>query len=327
MAIRGRYWFSALCLCLTAGNAISAEYPERPLRLVVGQAPGGASDIVARAFAQALGIELGQNVVVDNRTGAGGTIGAAIAAQAAPDGYTILLGTNGPIAIAPHVMQKLEYQVERDFAAVGLFSQVPYLVVVNPSVPARSLKELVDLARATPGKLQFGSSGLGGTPHLCVELLRNITGIDMLHIPYRGGAPAQIDLIAGRIQVYCAGFPALGAHVRAGKLRALVVTATERAKLMPELPTSGEAGVPGFVVSAWNGILAPAKTPPAIIRRLYTALERAANTPAFEKELRSRGVEKLVLDPAAYTVFIRNESEKWRKVIDEQRRTGSRPGR
>lgn len=303
-----------LCCGVHAATAGAADYPQRPIRLIVGQAPGGASDIVARAYARAMSEELGQNVVVDNRTGAGGTIGAAIAAHSAPDGYTLLLATNGPIAIAPHVMEKLEYVPTRDFAAVALFSQVPYITVVHPSVNARTLGELVALARAKPGQLQFGSSGLGSTPHLCLELLKTLTGIDMLHVPYRGGTPAQVDLLAGRTQVYCAGFPALMTHVRAGKLRALVVTTPARATLMPQLPTAAEAGVPGFEVNAWNGLLAPVKTPEAIIKRLYAATVKVSAQPDFEKELEARGVEKLVLGPKEFGAYIRRESAKWAKV-------------
>lgn len=297
-----------------AASAAAPAYPERPIRLIVGQAPGGATDIVARAFAKILGEELGQNVVVDNRTGAGGTIGASLAANAAPDGYTLLLGTNGPIAIAPHVMQALPYDAAKDFAAVALFSQVPYVVVIHPSVNATTLGELVALARSRPGQIQFGSSGLGSTPHLCVELLRDLAGVDMLHVPYRGGAPAQVDLVAGRIQLYCAGFPALSAHIRTGKIRALAVTAPERAQLMPQIPTAAEAGMPGLEVNAWNGILVPAKTPAHVIKRLQAAVVAAANRPGFEKELQARGVEKLLLGPEAFSAYIARESAKWAKV-------------
>ena len=311
-------WRSAASLVLAmlpiAVSSASAVYPDRPIRLIVGQAPGGATDIVARAFAKVLADELGQNVVVDNRTGAGGTIGATLAANSAPDGYTLLLGTNGPIAIAPHNMTKLQYDPEKAFEPVALFSQVPYIVVTHPSVKAATLGELVALAKSRPGEIQFASSGLGSTPHLCMELFRNLTGVDMLHVPYRGGAPAQVDLVAGRVHAYCAGFPALSGHVRAGKIRALAVTASERARLMPELPTSAEAGVPGLEVNAWNGLLAPRGTPRHVIERLYKAVVAAANRPEFEKELDARGVEKLVLDPKAFGAYIEREAAKWARV-------------
>jgi tripartite-type tricarboxylate transporter receptor subunit TctC len=315
MRMNATFLRSAVSALLLAAAGAGAAYPERPVRMIVGQAAGGASDIVARVYAQALAVELGQHVVVDNRSGAGGIIGAQLVAQAAPDGYTLLLGTNGPIAIAPHMMEKVGYDTARDFAPVALFSQVPYITVVHPSVQANTLGELVALAKAKPGQLQFGSSGLGGTPHLCLELLKVLTGIDMLHVPFRGGAPAQTDLIAGRVQVYCAGFPGLLPHVRSGKLRALVITAPERAKLMPQLPTSAQAGVPGFEVNAWNGVLAPAKTPPAIIARLYEATVKLSSRADYEKDLEARGVEKLVLGPKEFSAYIRAESDKWRKVV------------
>lgn len=312
----------AVATLLLVATGAGAAYPERPVRMIVGQAAGGASDIIARVYAQALAAELGQHVVVDNRSGAGGIIGAQLVAQAAPDGYTLLLGTNGPIAIAPHMMVKVGYDPARDFAPVALFSQVPYIMVVHPSVQANTLGELVALAKARPGQLQFGSSGLGGTPHLCVELLKVLTGIDLLHVPYRGGAPAQIDLVAGRVQIYCAGFPGLLPHVRSGKLRALAITAPERAKLMPQLPTSAQAGVPGFEVNAWNGVLAPAKTPPAVIARLYEATVKLSDRADYQKDLEARGVEKLVLGPKEFAAYIRAESEKWRKVVAAGKTSG-----
>jgi tripartite-type tricarboxylate transporter receptor subunit TctC len=310
---------AALACCVVLPAA--AAYPDRPIRLIVGQAPGGATDIVARPFAARLSEELRQPIVVDNRAGAGGIIGAALVAAAAPDGYTLLVGTNGPIAISPHVVPKLQYEPLRDFAAVALFSEVPYVVVVHPSVKANTLGELVALARSQPGKLHFGSSGQAGTPHLCSELLRNLTGVDIVHVPYRGGAPAQIDLVAGRVQLYCAGFPGLFQHIKAGKLRALAVTAPQRSAIMPEVPTAAEAGVRGFEVSAWNGILAPARTPKAIIDRLYAATVAVAGKPEFEAELKARGVERLVLGPNEYRDYIKRESDRWAKVVKAGRIT------
>jgi tripartite-type tricarboxylate transporter receptor subunit TctC len=295
--------------------AVAADYPQRPIRLIVGQAAGGATDIVARAFAVKWAEELGGSIVVDNRAGAGGIIGVEIAAHAPPDGYTLLLGTNGPVAISPHVMAKLPYDPLKDFAPVALFAQVPYVLVVHPSVKAQTLGELVALARAQPGRLNFGSSGQAGTPHLCVELLKNLTGIDIVHVPYRGGAPAQVDLIAGRVQVYCAGFPSLLPHIQAGRIRALAVTAPERSAIMRSVPTAAEAGVKGFEVNAWNGILAPAGTPRPVIDRLYQATVAVLGKREFEEELKARGVEKLVLGPREFADYIRHESAKWAKVV------------
>jgi tripartite-type tricarboxylate transporter receptor subunit TctC len=306
---------AALLACAIISGPAAAAYPDRPIRLIIGQAPGGATDIVARAFAARLSDELGQPVVTDNRAGAGGVIGAALVAAAAPDGYTLLIATNGPIAIAPHVMTQLAYRPHADFAPVGLFSEVPYVLVVHPSVKAATLKDFLALARSRPGKLHFGSSGQAGTPHLCGELLKNLTGIDIVHVPYRGGAPAQVDLVAGRVEAYCAGFPGLYPHIKAGKLRALAVAAPQRSGVMPDVPTAAEAGVRGFEVSAWNGVLAPAKTPQAVVDRIYAAIVAVARKAEFEQELKARGVERRLLGPKEFGDYIRRESDRWARVV------------
>ncbi len=310
---------TALAVASTAfaGTASAGEsaYPNRPVRLIVGQAAGGATDLVIRAFATRLADELGQSIVVDNRPGAGGTIGAAIVAQAAPDGYTLLAGTNGPLAISPHVIRGLQYDPQRDFVPIALFSEVPFAVVVNPSVKANTLSELIALAKAQPGKMHFASSGRTGTPHLCIELLRHLAGIDMVHVPYRGGAPAQIDLMAGRVQVYCAGFPSLAPNIRAGKIRALAVAAGKRSSVMPQVPTAAEAGLKGFEVTAWNGILVPAKTPRVVIERLYAATAAVMKSPEFQSHLKKRGAEPLFVGRAEFAAYIRDESAKWAKVV------------
>ncbi|HYH41869.1 MAG TPA: tripartite tricarboxylate transporter substrate binding protein [Burkholderiales bacterium] len=310
-------------LALSAASAMGAQptYPERPIRLIVGQAAGGATDIVARAFAKRLGDELGQTVVVDNRAGAGGIIGTALVASAPPDGYTLLVGTNGPIAISPHITPNIQYDPFRDFAPVALFSEIPFVVVVNASVKANTLGELIALAKAQPGKLNFASSGQAGTPHLCSELFKYLAKIDIVHVPFRGGAPAQADLIAGRVQIYCAGFASLAPHVKAGKLRALAIAAAERSKTMPQTPTAAEAGLRGFEVNAWNGLLAPAKTPKPILDRLYRAVAAVMKSPEFQSELKARDVEPLLVGPAEFSAYIRRESEKWGKVIKAGRIT------
>jgi tripartite-type tricarboxylate transporter receptor subunit TctC len=299
-----------------AGVAAAADvpYPNRPIRLIVGQAAGGATDIVIRAFATRLGEALGETIVVDNRAGAGGAIGAAIVARAAPDGYTLLAGTNGPLAISPHVMQ-VQNDVRRDFRPVVLFSEVPFAVVVHPSVPAKTLSELIALAKSQPGRLRFGSSGQSGTPHLCLELLKHLGGIDFVHVPYRGGAPAQVDLMAGRVQMYCAGFPSLAPSIRAGKIRALAVAAKKRSNVMPEVPTAAEAGLPGFEVTAWNGILVPAKTPEAIVQRLYEAAATVMQSPEFRAYLEKSGAEPVLVGGADFAQFLRGESELWARVV------------
>jgi tripartite-type tricarboxylate transporter receptor subunit TctC len=298
-----------------AATAAGAAYPERPIRLVIGQAPGGATDIVARAFAARLAEALGQPIVIDNRAGAGGTLGAALVAKAPADGYTLLLATNGPIAIAPHVMRDLAYEPARDFEPVGLFSEVAFMLVAHPAVKAGSIGELIKLARAQPGRLNFASSGQAGTPHLCGELFKMLAGVDIVHVPYRGGAPAQTDLIAGRVQLYCAGYPSLAPHINAGRVRALAIAAARRSKVLPNVPTAAEAGLGGFEVSAWNGILAPSQTPRAVIERLHTAMTVVSRQPGYEAELEARGVEAVLLAPAAYRDYVRRESDRWRKVV------------
>ena len=308
--------YALLCAMLMMGaSGVHAAYPQRPIRLIVGQAPGGATDIIVRAFAKRLSDELGQQIVVDNRAGAGGIIGAALVAAAPADGYTLLTGTNGPIAISPHVTPGLQYAPQKDFAPVALFSEVPFVLVAHPSVKAATLRELIALAKSQPGKLLFGSSGQAGTPHLCVELLKYLAGIDLVHVPYRGGAPAQVDLVAGRVQLYCAGFPSLAAHIQTGKIRALAIAAPKRSPVMPQLPTTAEAGLPGFEVNAWNGILVPAKTPKAVIDRLYAATAVVMKSPEFQAELRARGAEPMLMGPADFAAYIRRESEKWAKVV------------
>ena len=306
----------AFAVPLVACNAIAAEapYPTRPVRLIVGQAAGGATDIVIRAFAVRLADALGGTIVIDNRPGAGGAIGAAIVAQAAPDGYTLLAGTNGPLAISPHVM-RVQYDVQRDFVPVALFSEVPFAVVVHPSVQAGTLRELIALAKSQPGKLHFASSGQSGTPHLCLEMLKHLAGIDIVHVPYRGGAPAQTDLMAGRVQIYCAGFPSLAPNIRAGKIRALAVAAKARSSVMPQVPTAAEAGLAGFEVTAWNGILAPASTPDVVIRRLYEASAAVMKSSEFQSFLKKSGAEPLLVGRGDFDKYIRDESGKWARVV------------
>ena len=308
---------TAVVSLFTAAAAVEAQaaYPERPIRLIVGQAAGGATDIVTRAFAKRLSDELGQTIVVDNRAGAGGIIGTGLVASAPPDGYTLLVGTNGPIAISPHITTGLQYDPLKDFTPVALFSEVPFVIVVNAAVKAATLAELIALAKAQPGKLHFGSSGQAGTPHLCGELLKYLGGIDIVHVPYRGGAPAQTDLLAGRIQIYCAGYASLGTHIKSGKVRALAIAANARSKSLPQVPTAAEAGLRGFEVNAWNGILAPAKTPKAIVDRLYAAIAAVMKNPDFRKELDARDVEPLLLGPAEFAKYMRAETAKWGKVI------------
>jgi tripartite-type tricarboxylate transporter receptor subunit TctC len=301
--------------CVQAAAASQQSYPQRPIRLIVGQAPGGATDIVTRAFAGRLSDELGQTIVVDNRAGAGGIIGAAIVATAPPDGYTLLAGTNGPIAISPHVTPGLQFNPAKDFAPVALYSEVPFVLVAHPGVKATTVRELIALAKAEPGRLHFASSGQAGTPHLCMELFRYLTGVDIVHVPYKGGAPAQVDLLAGRVELYCAGLPSLAPQLKSGKIRALAVAAPRRLPAMPNVPTGAEQGLNAFEVNAWNGVLAPARTPANVIGRLHGAIASVMKASEFTAELRARGAEPLLLGPSEFAEYIRRESDKWAKVV------------
>jgi tripartite-type tricarboxylate transporter receptor subunit TctC len=303
--------------CAVSASAPAADYPNRPIRLVVGQAPGGATDIVARVFTARWAEELGGSIVVDNRAGAGGIIGVEIVAHAPADGYTLLVATNGPIAISPHVMKKLPYEPLRDFAPVALFSQVPYVVVVHPSVKAQTLGEFIALARVQPGKINFGSSGQAGTPHLCGELLKNLTGIDIVHVPYRGAGPALNDLIPGRVDVMFNNIGAVMPLIQGGQLRALGVTSAKRARELPDVPTVSEAGVPGFDVSAWYALFVPAKTPAAVIQKLHADTVAALADPATKARLEQLGVGVIGSSPEELRTYLKAEMDKWGVIIKE----------
>jgi tripartite-type tricarboxylate transporter receptor subunit TctC len=307
---------AGVCICCAALTA-QAVYPDHPLRLIVAY-PAGAStnDILGRALADKLSRVLGQNVVVDNRPGAGGTIGSALVAQAEPDGYTLLLGANGPMSISPHVL-KLMYDPRQDFEPITMFAVVPYIIVINPAVPAHNLQELIALAKAKPGELKFGSAGIASTPHLCGELLKILTGTNLLHVPYKGGAPATSALLAGEVQLYCAGAIGQAGGMRAGKTRGLAVTWDKRLPGLPDLPTAAEQGVQGLEVASWNGILAPRGTPAEIVRRLDEAITQIVNTPEMHDFMVKQGAEVMTLGPEPFAKFIVDELDRWGRVIEK----------
>ena len=296
--------------------AQAQHYPSRPIRLVVPYPPGASTnDILGRALAPRLAEALGQNVIVDNRPGAGGNIGSDLVAKSPSDGYTLLLGTNGPIAVSQHVFSKLPYDPLKDLAPVALFAIIPYVITVNPSVPAADLKEFIALAKAKPGQLHFASAGNASTPHLCGELLKTMAGVDIVHVPYKGGAMAVIDTIAGQVQMYCSGLPAMAPQIRAGKVRALAVTTLRRTPLMPELPTAAEQGLAGFDVNSWNGFMVPARTPQAVVATLRTATERIMTTADTRVFMQQQGADIHLLGPREFGEYIRAESAKWAKVV------------
>jgi tripartite-type tricarboxylate transporter receptor subunit TctC len=306
---------SLFLVLLVAGIACAQDYPAKPIRLVVPYPAGSSSnDIIARVLAERLSIPLGQRVLVENRPGAGGNVGSEFVAKAAPDGYTLLVATNGPQAIAPNVF-KLNHDNQKDLTPVAMVANVPYMMVVHPSLPARNVRELIALAKSRPGQLLFASSGNAGTPHLCWELLKSMAKIDIVHVPYKGGAPAMMDTVGGQTQMYCSGMIAVSPQIKAGKLRPIGMATLQRSPVMPDIPTVAEQGLPGFDVASWFGIMAPANTPSAVIQRLYGEIAKIAESAEMKKFLLTQGAEPMVMEPGKFSEFLRVETEKWGKVV------------
>jgi len=308
-----------LCFCfivlLFSPWANSQNYPVKPVRLVVPFAPGGSSSIVARAFAAEMEKGLGQSIIVDNKGGGGGNVAMVEVAKAEPDGYTLIIGHVGSLAMNPFIYDKLPYDVDRDFAAVSLLAIVPNIFVVHESVPAKNLKEFVALAKKEPGKLNYGSAGNGSAGHLAMEYLKQVTGMDIQHVPYKGTGPNIIDLVAGRTQATSAGTPPLMPHVKSGKLRVIAVGTARRLHSLPDVGTVAEQGYPGFETSQWYGLNAPAKTPRAIIDRLAHEAAKAAKSPALAERFAAEDAEAVGSGPAEYAAFIRKEQARWGKVV------------
>ena len=302
---------------MVAGVASAQEYPAKPVRLIVPYPAGSSSnDIIGRVLADRMSVALAQRVLVENRPGAGGNVGSEYVAKAAPDGYTLLVATNGPQAIAPHVF-KLNHDNQKDLIPVAMVANVPYMLVVHPSLPARNVREIIALAKSRPGQLLFASSGNAGTPHLCWELLKSMAGIDIVHVPYKGGAPAMMDTVGGQTQMYCTGLIAASPQIKAGKLRAIGMATLERSPVMPDIPTVAEQGLPGFNVASWFGIMAPVNTPSAIVQRLYGEIARIAETADMKKFLLTQGAEPMVMDPPKFSEFLRLETAKWGRVVKQ----------
>lgn len=312
---------SALLLSslILAGAVLAQEppgYPNRPIRLVVPYPPAGGTDIVARTLAEPLAGVLGQPVLVDNRGGAAGNLGTDIVAKSAPDGYTILF-TLSSHTINPKLYDKLPFDVEKDFAPISLAALIPQILVANPSVPANNVRELIALAKAEPGKLNYASVGTGSPGHIAGELFKLRTGVDIVHVPYKGGGPAVTDTLGGQVQLLFVSLPAALQHVRAGRLKALAVTSDRRSQAAPDVPTIGESGVPDCVVNSWYGALAPAKTPPAIIAKLQAAFARVLAMPAVEEKLFQQGAEAAASTSAEFERRIHDELKQWEYVIRE----------
>ena len=305
-----------LALTLVCTPASAQSYPSKPIRLIVPYPPGGPLDIMARAIGQKLTEAWSQPVVVDNRAGAGGNIGADLVAKSPADGYTLLMGAVATHAINPTLYAKLPYDPVKDFAPVALVAQVPNILVVNPSVPARSVRELIDLVRARPGYLNFGSGSTGSTGHLAGELFNTMAGVKMVHIPYKGGAPAMADLLAGQVQLMFDNLANALPQVKAGRLRALAVTTLARSPAMPELPTIAESGLPGFDLTTWFGVMAPARTPPEIVVKLNAEIVRALNAKDMRERLEKMGAEPPPNNtPERFAAFIGSEAAKYAKVV------------
>jgi tripartite-type tricarboxylate transporter receptor subunit TctC len=308
-------WLILLFMVSPPAQAQSAQsYPNRPIRFLVGFAPGGFTDVMARAIAAKLSESWNQQVVVDNRPGASTTIAADLAAKAAPDGYTLLMMTDNHVT-NPGLFSKLPYDSEKDFAPVTLAALAPFLLVVHPSVPANSVKELVALAKARPGQLSYGSGGIGAPGHLSGELFSTLAGVKMVHVPYKGAAPALIDVQSGQIQVYFGNLPVTLPHAKAGKLRALGVTSSKRAAVAPDVPTVAEAGLPGFELTPWYGVMTRAGTPEAVLTKLNQEIVRILRTPEMRERITNLGAEPAGLSRDEFSRFLNSEAVKWGKLV------------
>ncbi len=293
--------------------AAAQTYPDRPVRIICGFPPGGISDTYARLMAQWLSQQLGQQFIVENRPGAGATLAAEAVAKSVPDGYTLLQTTSADAWNAT-LYQNLNFDIVRDFSPIGTISRGSGLLVVNPSLPVQSVPELIAYAKSNPGKVTMASAGVGSAPHMFWELFRTKTGVDMVHVPYRGGGPAVVDLLGGQVQAYFGTFPSTIEQVRAGKLRALAVTSLKRASVLPDVPAMAEF-LPGFEASIYVGLAAPRDTAPAIINKLGDTISRALDDPSIQKRIADFGDVPLRLSPAAFTKLVADETEKWAEVI------------
>ena len=320
MPLSGRKLFGAvLVACLAAGlaavPALAQTFPAKPARLVVPFPPGGPLDATGRLIAQHLTERWGQSVVVENKPGAGGNIGADFVAKSPPDGYTVVMGALSTHAVNPSLYAKMPYDAQKDFAPITLIAITPNVLVVNPDLPVHSVKELVAYAKARPGKLSFGSGSIGSAGHLAGELFKVDAGIDIVHVPYKGAAPATQALLAGDTQLMFDNLANAMAQVKAGKLRALAVTTAQRSKLAPELPTMAEAGLPGFDISTWYGLFAPAGTPPDVVTKWNADVTAMLRTPDMRERLRAQGAEPAPDTPAEFARFVATEAAKYARIV------------
>ena len=297
-----------------AARAQPVVWPARPVRMIIGYPPGGSTDIAGRLLAERLGQRLGQQVVVENRAGAGGTVAAASVVRAEPDGYTLLLAASPEVSIAPITTKAMPYDPVKDLQPITLVGQVPFFLVVHPSVPARTLREFIAYARKNPGKLNYSSFGNNTSNHLAGELFKSLTGIHSVHIPYKGSGPSMVDLIGGQVQYSFDTPPAVMEHVRAGKLRALAVASRQRLPGLPDVPTFAEAGLPAFTGGTWFGLLAPSRTPRAVVERLNAEAVAVLNSPELSKAFSDKGIVASPQSPDEFARFVQSEVNKWKEL-------------
>jgi tripartite-type tricarboxylate transporter receptor subunit TctC len=326
--LRMTWPWAAVCVAMIAsfcGTASSAEpaYPTRPIRLIVASSPGGPNDLLARIVATPWGEALGRTIVVDNRAGAAGMIATEIAARAAPDGYTLLVGFPGPLIIGPGMSASPPYDALKDFTPISLMASGPFVLLANPNVPAKTMRDLVALAKSQPGKLNYGSGGAGQSSHMAMELFKLVAGIDMVHVPYKGAGPGMTALIAGEVAVMFASIGSAVPHVNSGKLRAVAVGGARRSPALPNVPTIKESGF-AFDAASWYGIVAPRNLPQPIVQRLHSTLTAILNAPAMQSRLTDLGFEVNASTPAEFAEHLRSETTVWSKVIAA---TGMRTGK
>jgi tripartite-type tricarboxylate transporter receptor subunit TctC len=310
--------FATFAVLAAPGTVLCAQqdYPTKPIRLIVAFPPGGSTDIIARLVGQRLSERLGQQVIIDNRGGAGGTVGTELAARASPDGYTLTMGTTSTHVIAPAAYPKLRYDPIKDFAPITLVASTPYLLVLNPSVKANSLKDFIALVKSQPGKLNYASAGTGSTTHLAMEMLKSVAGMDIVHVPYNGNAPAGAAVLGGQVQALFGSMPAVLPQAKAGKVRPIAVGTAKRSPALPDVPTVAESGYPGFEASLWLGFFAPRGTPQVIINRLHGELVKVATSPEMKDQFERNGAEPLTNKTSGELEnLVRSEIDKYSKVI------------
>ena len=304
----------AALTALASAPALAQTYPAKPIRILIAQAPGSATDVISRVVGNRLSESLGQPVVIEARPGAGGVVGTEAAARSAPDGYTLFMGNNSTHGSNPAVFPKLPYDAVKDFAPIAFVASVPYVLVVDPSLPATNVQQLIALAKSRPGKMNYASAGNGSTHHFCGELLKSMSGVDILHIPYKGSPPAIAGLLGGEVSMMFANVADIGSQIKSGKVKALAVTTAKRAGSLPEVPTMSEAGLPGFEIVSWFGLLAPAGTPAPIVARLNAETVKVLERPDVKAALANQGLEVAPGSPEQFAAHIKSEIAKFTRI-------------